>query len=114
MQKFSITLIFIFSLFLSASAQAIDLESITHIDAKIVVNRDASINVTETIEVIAAGQKFKNGIDRQYLTRISEGFGDYKTVGFKLLAVKHDGKPVPYVEEKFRDGVVVKVLASNL
>lgn len=62
--------------------------------SKIIVNKDASLTVTETIDVNAVGDQIKHGIYRDFPTKY--GLLSIKKVRFKVLSVKRDGQPIPY------------------
>ena len=71
-------------------------ERITAFDIELLVQPDGDLIVTETIQVIAEGDKIKRGIFRDFPTayRTVAGFHDY--VDFDVLGVARDGQPEPY------------------
>lgn len=70
-------------------------EVIRNYHSNIVVDKDTSLTVTETIDVTATGDQIKHGIYRDFPTSYSQFF-NVKKVGFQVLSVKRDGKQIPY------------------
>ncbi|MFD2204837.1 DUF2207 domain-containing protein [Kiloniella antarctica] len=83
-------------------------ERITRYKSDIVVNKDGSLLVTETITVQAQGQKIKRGIYRDFPTKYIVAGNNY-SVGFELISVKRDGVPDSYHTENLRNGVRIYV-----
>ena len=79
-------------------------ERITSFDSRIVVNKDASLTVTETIDVVANGAQIKHGIYRDFPTKYRGGFGKVVTVGFKVIKILRDGQAEPYSIAKRQNG----------
>jgi uncharacterized membrane protein YgcG len=71
-------------------------ERITSFDSRIVVDKDASLTVTETIDVVANGDQIRHGIYRDFPTKYRGGFGKVVTVGFKVIKILRDGQAEPY------------------
>jgi uncharacterized membrane protein YgcG len=71
-------------------------ERITDFDIQLVVQPDGDLIVTETISVVAEGDKIKRGIFRDFPTayRTAAGFLEY--VDFDVLEVARDGQAEPY------------------
>jgi uncharacterized membrane protein YgcG len=84
----SFFLLFFFFLSFPLLAQK---ERITHYDIDISINKDRSLEVTETIDVIAAGQTIKRGIVRRLPT-----YQSGQNVRYQLLEVRRDGREEPY------------------
>lgn len=70
-------------------------EVIRSFHSKIIVNKDTSITVTETIDVTATGDQMKHGIYRDFPTKYNQ-FLSFKKIGFKVLSVKRDGQPIQW------------------
>jgi uncharacterized membrane protein YgcG len=71
-------------------------ERIISFHSEIIVNKDASLTVIETIDAVAAGEQIKHGIYRDFPTRYQGRNGAVTVVGFKILEILKDGKPEPY------------------
>ena len=84
-------------------------EKINDYQSKIVVNKDGSLRVTETIRVTAAGKKIKRGIYRDFPTRYQKNSFFEVEVPFKIISVERDGKDEPYHTEKKDNGVRVYI-----
>lgn len=84
----------LFSFGLCARAQT---EEITHLSVDIRPKQDASLDVTETITVIATGEQIKRGITR---TLHREPLGkdtDLEDFTYEIIAATRDGSPEPWV-----------------
>ncbi|MEK6270420.1 MAG: DUF2207 domain-containing protein, partial [Planctomycetales bacterium] len=67
--SFNISVIATTHFFLLTCTLAWSAEEINNYQSAIVVNKDGSLNVTETIQVTAEGNKIKRGIYRDFPTR---------------------------------------------
>ena len=86
------------SLWHSNSSQAA--ERITKFCSNIAIGDDGLMTITETISVIAEGNKIKRGIYRDIPVRYDTGFyGLKQNIPFNLKAVSCDGTESPYREE---------------
>src|SRR4051812_25288970 len=83
-------------------------ERITNYDSKIDVARNGALTVTETIYVVAEGERIRHGIFRDFPTTYSDSFGRKVHVGFNVLHVTRDGRDEPYDVENIEDGKRVK------
>ena len=63
--------------------------------------------VTETIRVVAAGQKIRRGIYRDFPTRYRNNRGSQVTVRFEVLEVLRDNRPDAYHTEQQSNGTRV-------
>jgi uncharacterized membrane protein YgcG len=82
-------------------------ERILSFDSHIDVFADGGIVVTETIRVMAAGQKIRRGIYRDFPTRYSDNRGRTVTVRFDILEVLRDDRPEAYHTKQLSNGVRV-------
>lgn len=93
------------------SAQETDLyslgERILSFHSDIEVNQDASILITETIQVVAQGEEIRRGIYRDFPTKYKDNRGNNYNVGFEILSVKRDDVAEPYHTEPLRNGTRV-------
>ena len=75
-------------------------ECITNFRSDIAIAADGLMTITETISVIAEGEKIKRGIYRDIPVRYATGFfGLKQNIPFELRAVSCDGTESPYREE---------------
>jgi uncharacterized membrane protein YgcG len=84
-------------------------ERINNFQSRIVVHPDASLMVTETITVSAAGQEIKRGIIREFPTKYQDKHGQTVRVGFEIVEIRRDGRPEPYHTEKAANGVKIYI-----
>jgi uncharacterized membrane protein YgcG len=73
------------------------------------INRDSSLDVTETIDVNAEHNQIRHGIYRDFPTRYVAPHGGRVRVGFTFLGATLDGQPVPATTESVDKGVRVKL-----
>ncbi len=79
-----------------ARAFAASHERILDYRSLIEVQTNGDLTVSETIVVVATGQKIKRGIYREFLTMYVDEFGNGVNVGFDVTEVLRDGAPTPY------------------
>ncbi len=98
---------------LAASAPAAVLaqggERIVQFRSDIVVAPSGAVTVTETIDVIVAGNQIKRGIIRDFPTTYKGRYGETVTVGFEVLDVRRDGKAETFKTERRSNGVRVRI-----
>ncbi len=82
-------------------------EYVSSFDSLIQINQDASLRVTETIAVQAAGVAIKHGIYRSFPTRYGQSYSHF--VSFDVESVRCQGKNVPYHLEKAFNGVHIYI-----
>jgi uncharacterized membrane protein YgcG len=97
------------ALILCAAASAAAEERITRFSSDVQVRPDASLDVTETIDVIAEHNQINRGIFRDFPTRYKGRNGAQVRVGFELLSVIRDGNTEPAEVEPISRGVRVKI-----
>ena len=90
-----------------ASAQAE--ERISHFFSDVQIQRDSSLQVTETIDVRAERNQINHGIYRDFPTRYRGSRGTRVRVGFTFEGATLDGMPVPASTEAFGNGVRIKI-----
>ncbi len=80
------------------AAQAADTgaERILRFHSLVRVDKDASINVTETITVLCRGETIRRGIYRDFPVNYPERLGLKKRVPFEVISVMRDGMPEEY------------------
>lgn len=87
-------------------------EKIQDFTSNIVIQRDGSLLVTETIRVYAEGDQIKRGIYREFPTKYTVKGSKYH-IGFELLSVRRDGKAESYFTQDQRNGVRVYIGDKN-
>jgi len=83
------------------SAQA---EQIVDFHSDITLQQDASLLVTETIVVNAAGNQIRHGIYREFPTRYQDAFNSRYVVGFQVLSATRDSSNEPFRVEDYANG----------
>lgn len=79
-------------------------EVINSFHSDIVVNSDASMQVTETINVTCTGKNIKHGIYRDFPTKYTDSKGSNYNVGFDVINVQRDGKNEKYEVSSMSNG----------
>ena len=82
-------------------------ERILAFDSRINLNADGSMQVQETIEVFATGDKIEHGIYRDFPTRYNDRLGNHYSVSFAVVSVQRDGGAEPYHTESLSNGARV-------
>ena len=90
---------------LLAASVATAEERILSFHSDITVLPDTAIEVVETIEVRAEGQRIQRGIYRDFPTVYQDRHGRRVVTGFELLGVTRDGRPEPHHSEQRANGV---------
>ena len=82
-------------------AVAAEEERILDFKSHVQVLRDGSVTITEEIKVVAAGDKIKRGIFRDFPTQYQDRYGNTIRVGFNVVSVLRDGISDSYhIEER--------------
>ncbi len=98
------------ALLLAATATAAHAdERILRFLSDVQVQKDSSLEVTETIDVRAENDQIRHGIYRDFPTRYRGRQGSQVRVGFTFEGATLDGQPVPASAEAYGNGVRVKV-----
>ena len=84
-------------------------ERILFYGSDIQIQRDASLEVTETIRVRAEGIAITHGIYREFPTRYSIGPGREMKVGFEVEEVQRDGAAETWTTEGMHNGVRIRI-----
>lgn len=90
----------------SGAAQAQD-ERILDYHSDIRIEADASVEVTETIQVRSQQRNIRRGIYRDFPTRYRDRAGNRVVVDFEVIEVLRDGEPEPWFTENVSNGVRV-------
>ncbi|MBZ5561198.1 MAG: DUF2207 domain-containing protein [Acidobacteriia bacterium] len=89
-------------------------EEIISYDSDIKVDSDGSLLVREAIQVVAAGERIKHGIYRDFPTRYKDRWGNQYVVDFELQQVLMNDQPVDYHTESQSNGVRIYVGSSSV
>ncbi len=79
-------------------------ERISSFASTIIVNKDATLTVQETIEVISENKEIMHGIVREFPTRYSDRGGTNYIVGFTVQSVRHNGDTASFSVESVANG----------
>ena len=101
--RLAIAFLFCVVAWLATSASAHAEEAIEDFRSDIVLDRDGTVHVTETIRVRAEGNIIRRGIFRDISTTFEDANRKVHRVGFRLMGVTRDGKPEPYFTERYGD-----------
>ncbi|HEX6660950.1 MAG TPA: DUF2207 domain-containing protein [Sphingomicrobium sp.] len=96
-------------LLLAAPAAAQADERILHFSSDVAIQRDASVDVTETIDVRAEHDRINHGIFRDFPTRYRNRIGGQVHVGFTFEGATLDGSPVQASTSPMANGVRIKL-----
>jgi uncharacterized membrane protein YgcG len=96
-------------LLLIAPAAARGEERIFRYLSDVQIQRDSSLQVTETIDVRAERNQINHGIYRDFPTRYRGPHGSQVRVGFRFEGATLDGMPVPATTEPYGNGVRIKI-----
>ena len=95
--------------FLIAVSNVRSEEVITRYHSNIDIGRDGQLRVTETIDVIAEGNKIRRGIYRDFPLMVDVGGGKERQVGFDIVSIKRDGRDEPYFTERGRRSIRIYI-----
>jgi uncharacterized membrane protein YgcG len=95
-------------LLLAATAAKAD-ERILRYLSDVQIQRDSSLEVTETIDVRAEHDRINHGIYRDFPTRYQGPHGSRVRIGFKFEGATLDGQPVAAATESVANGIRIKI-----
>ena len=101
-------------LVLTSSLSAGTREKIYSYHSDIVIQKDASMLVTETIKVKALGIDIKRGIYRDFPTTYKDSYGNKIVVDMNILGVYRDNKPEDYHTESMSNGIRIYIGNKNI
>ena len=84
-------------------------ERVRDFASDIVIAKDGTLDVTETIRVQVDNVAINHGIFREIPTRYDAPWGKRIKVGFTLVETRLDGRPEPYASEAMSNGVRIKI-----
>ncbi|MEO5971737.1 MAG: DUF2207 domain-containing protein, partial [Sphingomicrobium sp.] len=109
MARFTAALLAALAATLALAAPAAAEERITRFVSDVEVKPDASLEVTETIDIVAENVRISHGIYRDFPTRYRGRRGGQMRVDFTLLGAQRDGYPELASTEPVSNGVRIKV-----
>ena len=83
---------------------AAEVERILDFESRIRVHAHGGMTVTETIEVVSAGNRIKRGIFRDFPTTYRDRLGNTVRVGFDIVEILRDNRPEPYNVRDYANG----------
>ena len=107
MRTFGRALVALLLLAVPAAAQAD--ERILHFWSDVQIQRDSSVEVTETIDVRAEHDQINHGIFRDFPTRYRNRLGRQVRVGLTFEGATLDGAPVQASTSPYSNGVRIKI-----
>lgn len=97
--------VFAFGVLAALSHSIYAAETILNFHSDIVINKDASLDVTETITVNTEGKEIKRGIYRDFPTHYKDTLGTNYEVEFTLKNAMRDGQYESYHVEMLSNGI---------
>ena len=89
-------------------------ERILDFKSSVVIRADSSLEVTETIKVMALGKEIKRGIIREFPTKYRGAFGSTVQVGFTIRKILRDGKTEGFHTKNISNGIAIYIGKSNV
>ncbi len=96
------------------AAPALAEETINSYMSDVVVQPDGVLDVTETITVVAEGDKINHGIYRDFPLTFTDADGRSHRVSFTIGAITRDGKPEPWHKASNQDGIRIYIGDGNV
>ncbi|HET9811058.1 MAG TPA: DUF2207 domain-containing protein [Sphingomicrobium sp.] len=100
--------------FLLAAFPAAAQERITSFLSEVAVQKDSSLAVTETIDVVTQGDRIVHGIYRDFPTLYRSRNGGRFRVGFEFLGAQRDGSPAEARVEPIANGVRIRIGSADV
>jgi uncharacterized membrane protein len=88
-------------------------EEIQNFESDIVVNKDSTLTVTETIKINSTNDQIRHGIFRDFPTKYHWKYGLTQNTTFKVLKVQRDGNTEPYSTQNLDNGVRLMIGSSD-
>lgn len=73
----------------------------------VTAHADNTLDVTETIRVVAQGVQIRRGLYRDFPTRYKDRYGNNVVVGFDVTGLKRDDQAEPWFTESMSNGIRV-------
>jgi uncharacterized membrane protein YgcG len=102
------------SLLLFTHGSAAQTERILNYHSDVALQDDSSLQVTETITVLAARGQIRHGIFREFPTQYTGPYNNRYVVGFQMLSATRDSLDEKFQVEKYSNGVRIYLGDPNL
>lgn len=112
--KVLICLLLLFVFMQPTVYKASDIEVIKSFHSDIVINKDSTMEVTETIKIVSAGENIKHGIFREFPTRYNDNNGNNYNVGFNVISVTRDGNNEEYEVSQEDNGKKITIGSKDV
>ena len=112
--RLGIVILVIALMTISGMAQVLTEEKILNYHSDIVVNKDGSMLVTETIQVNAMNNKIVRGIYRDFPLSYKDIYQNKYKVEFQIKEIRRDGLATPYDTENRGNGIRIYIRDKNL
>ena len=89
-------------------------ERILDFHSDVTLQDDSSLQVTETIIVVAAGGQIRHGIFREFPTHYSDPYNNRYVVGFQMLSATRDSAEETFRVENYANGVRIYLGNPNV
>lgn len=89
---------------LAQRPQRMDMEQILDFHSDLSLQDDSTLQVTETITVLAAGRQIQHGIYRDFPTHYRDNLNNRYDVGFQMLAATRDSENETFRVEDYANG----------
>lgn len=101
------------TLFIWTSPGYSQTERILDYHSDVTLQDDSSLQVTETITVLAAGDQIRHGIFREFPTKYSDPYNNRYSVGFQMHSATRDSAEEKFRVENYSNGVRIYLGDSN-
>lgn len=101
------------ALLLLLTAPAAAEERITSYVSDVEVQKDGTLHVTETIDIVSEGDRIRHGIYRDFPTRYRGRDGSQVRVGFSFDGAERDGEAEAATVEPMSNGVRMKIGSAD-
>src|SRR5271157_596491 len=113
--SFKLRLVFVLAtVFICASPSYAQRERILDFHSDVTLQDDSSLQVTETIIVVAAGGQIRHGIFREFPTHYSDPYNNRYVVGFQMLSATRDSAEETFRVENYANGVRIYLGNPNV
>jgi uncharacterized membrane protein YgcG len=101
------------ALFCWATGTRAQTEQILDFHSDLTLQEDATLQVTETITVVAAGRQIRHGIYRDFPTHYRDNLGNRYDVGFQMLSATRDSADEAFRVEGLSNGKRIYLGSSD-
>jgi len=101
------------ALLLAATLPALAAEQITSFDSRTVLRTDGTVDVTETVNVNAEGDRIRHGIFRDIFTVLRNADGSKFYATLRVVSVARDGQAETYTTEGIANGERIRIGSAD-